>query len=239
MGKIFDLNFMFSTVPSILAFLPVTLGLTFIASLIGVAIGFSVAIVRFFRIPYAQSFCKFYISFIRGTPTLVQLLLVYYGLPIFLNGINAKFGTNFSVNSVPKLFFASIALSVNAGAYISEVIRSAINSVDAGQIEACYSVNMTAAQAMRRIVLPQAFVVALPPLGNSVISMLKETSLVFNIAVVEIMAESKLIASRSFRFFEVYIVVSVIYWVCCMALERVLARTEGVLRHYERNAASS
>ncbi|MDR1138146.1 MAG: amino acid ABC transporter permease [Synergistaceae bacterium] len=237
MGKIFDLNFMFSVVPGILAYLPVTLSLTFIASLIGVVIGFGVALVRFFRIPYAQFFCKFYISFVRGTPTLVQLLLVYYGLPIFLNGINAKFGTNFSVNSVPKLVFASIALSVNAGAYMSEIIRSAINSVDAGQIEACYSVNMTAAQAMRRIILPQAFAVALPPLGNSVISMLKETSLVFNIAVVEIMAESKLIASRSFRFFEVYIVVSVIYWVCCMALERVLARTEESLRHYERNPA--
>jgi His/Glu/Gln/Arg/opine family amino acid ABC transporter permease subunit len=228
---------MFSTVPGIIAYLPVTLLLTAIASFVGLVIGFAVAMVRFFRIPYATALCKFYISFIRGTPTLVQLLLVYYGLPLLLNTINAKFGTNLSVNAVPKLVFASVALSINAGAYMSEIIRSAIMSVDVGQMEACYSVNMSTALAMRRIILPQAFVVALPPLGNSFMSMLKETSLVFNISVVEIMAQSRLIASRSFRFFEVYIVVSVIYWICCIILERLLAHLETALREYERSAA--
>jgi His/Glu/Gln/Arg/opine family amino acid ABC transporter permease subunit len=225
---------MLSTIPGIMAFLPITLLLTAIASFTGVVIGFAVAMIRFFKIPYATAFCKFYISFIRGTPTLVQLLLVYYGLPIILSAINARFGTSLSVNAVPKLIFASVALSINAGAYMSEIIRSAIMSVDAGQLEACYSVNMSTAQAMRRIILPQAFVVALPPLGNSFISMLKETSLVFNISVVEIMAQSRLIASRSFRFFEIYIVVSVIYWICCIILEHFLARVETALRRYER-----
>jgi His/Glu/Gln/Arg/opine family amino acid ABC transporter permease subunit len=227
---------MISTVPGIVAYLPVTLLLTAIASFVGLIIGFAAAMVRFFKIPYAAAFCRFYISFIRGTPTLVQLLLVYYGLPILLGAINVRFGTDLSVNAVPKLVFASAALSVNAGAYMSETIRSAVMSVDAGQMEACYSVNMSTAQAMRRIILPQAFVVALPPLGNSFISMLKETSLVFNISVVEIMAQSRLIASRSFRFFEVYIVVSVLYWICCIVLEHLLARLETALRGYERGA---
>ncbi|MDR1651374.1 MAG: amino acid ABC transporter permease [Synergistaceae bacterium] len=236
MGRIFDAGFMISTVPGIVAYLPVTLLLTAIASFVGLIIGFAAAMVRFFKIPYAAAFCRFYISFIRGTPTLVQLLLVYYGLPILLGAINVRFGTDLSVNAVPKLVFASAALSVNAGAYMSETIRSAVMSVDAGQMEACYSVNMSTAQAMRRIILPQAFVVALPPLGNSFISMLKETSLVFNISVVEIMAQSRLIASRSFRFFEVYIVVSVLYWICCIVLEHLLARLETALRGYERGA---
>ena len=108
--------------------------------------------------------------------------------------------------------------------------------MDAGQLEACYSVNMTTRQALTRVILPQAFSVALPPLGNSFISLVKETSLVFNISVVEIMAAAKIVGSRSFRFFEVYIVVALIYWVCCFILERLLGFLEKHVRRYERRA---
>ncbi|MDR3163949.1 MAG: amino acid ABC transporter permease [Synergistaceae bacterium] len=238
MGKIFDIEFMISTIPEIIAFLPITLTITVIASFAGLLIGFGVALIRYFNVRFAVGACKIYISFIRGTPTLTQLLLVYYGLPILLNGINERFGIALSVNAVPKIVFAAVAFSVNAGAYLSEIIRSAMLSVDAGQMEACQSVNMTTWQAMRIITLPQAFAVALPSLGNWFISMLKETSLVFNISVVEIMAQSKIVASRSFRFFETYVVVSLIYWICCIVLEQVLAVLERKSRRYEKTADS-
>jgi His/Glu/Gln/Arg/opine family amino acid ABC transporter permease subunit len=237
LGKIFDVGFMISTIPEIAAFLPVTLIITVIASAAGLLIGFGVALIRYFNVRFAVGACKLYISFIRGTPTLVQLLLVYYGLPILLNSLNGRFGLALSVNAIPKLVFASVAFSVNAGAYFSEIIRSAILSVDAGQTEACLSVNMTTCQTMRIVILPQAFAVALPSLGNWFISMLKETSLVFNISVVEIMAQSKIVASRSFRFFETYIVVSLIYWICCIVLERILTVLERKSRRYEKTPA--
>jgi L-cystine transport system permease protein len=237
MGKIFDIQFMLSTVPEIIEFLPITLFLSITSSAIGAVIGFGTALIRYFNIKVASRFCKLYISFIRGTPTLVQLLLVYYGLPIFLNSVNARFGTNISVNAVPKLVFAVLALSVNSGAYMSEIIRSALLSVDKGQMEACRSVNMSTWTALRRIILPQAFVVALPPLGNNFISMLKETSLVFNISVVDIMAQSKIVGSRSFRFFETYIVVSIVYWCCCILIEQLLVMAELRCRKFERTAS--
>lgn len=234
MGKIFDLEYMVSTIPEIIQYLPVTLEIALISGIIALILGFAVAMVRVFRIIVLSQICVIYISFIRGTPAMVQLLVAYYGIPIFLKGINESLGTNFNVMGISANVFAVAALSLNSGAFMSETIRSAILSVEAGQLEACYSVNMTTMQAMRRVVLPQAFAVALPPLGNSLISLLKETSLIFNISVIEMMAAAKIVGARSFRFFEVYIVVALIYWVCCFVLERILILMEKHVRVYER-----
>ncbi len=234
MGNIFDPKYMLSTVPQILPYLPLTLGLAFLSAGLGLILGFLVALARYFRVRVLSPLCKVYVSFIRGTPMLVQLFLVYYGIPILLEGINASWGTSFNVNGIPRLVFAAVAFSLNCGAYMSETIRSAMLSVDAGQMEACYSVNMTTRQAMVRIILPQAFTVALPPLGNSLISMVKETSLAFSISVVDMMAQAKLVGSRSFRFFEVYVVVSFLYWGICILIEQALAQIEKRMRRYER-----
>ena len=237
MGNIFDLNYMLSTVPQILPYLPVTLGLAFLSAGFGLIIGFLVALVRYFRIRVLSGICKIYVSFIRGTPMLVQLFLVYYGIPILLTSINQSFGTNLNVNRIPAVIFAAVAFSLNCGAYMSETIRSAMLSVDAGQLEACYSVNMSTRQAMLRVILPQAFTVALPPLGNSLISMVKETSLAFSISLVDMMAQAKLVGSRSFRFFEVYVVASILYWCVCIFIEQALSFIEKRMRRYERRAA--
>ncbi len=237
MGNIFDLNYMLSTVPQILPYLPVTLGLAFLSAGFGLIIGFLVALVRYFRIKVLSGICKIYVSFIRGTPMLVQLFLVYYGIPILLASINQSFGSNLNVNRIPAVIFAAVAFSLNCGAYMSETIRSAMLSVDAGQLEACYSVNMSTRQAMLRVILPQAFTVALPPLGNSLISMVKETSLAFSISLVDMMAQAKLVGSRSFRFFEVYVVASILYWCVCIFIEQALSFIEKRMRRYERRAA--
>lgn len=234
MNTIFDAGFMVSTIPDMLKVLPVTLGLTLVSASLGLVIGFGVALIRYFNVRFASAAAKVYISFVRGTPTMVQLLLAYYGVPIALKAINAQFGTQISVSGISPLVFATVAFSLNSGAYMSEIIRSSLLSVHPGQLEACYSVNMTTWQALRRVIIPQAFTVALPALGNALISLLKETSLVFNISVVELMAQAKIIGSRSFRFFEVYIVVSAIYWVICMALERLLGAVEKRSRRHER-----
>lgn len=234
MGSIFDWNFMISTVPEIISYLPVTLQIAFFSGIFALIIGFLVALIRYFKVRALSQICIIYISFIRGTPAMVQLLIAYYGIPIFLRGLNEQFGWNLGVSGVPASVFAVIALALNYGAFMSETIRSAMLSVDVGQLEASYSLNMTTSQAMRHILLPQAFNVALPPLGNSFISLLKETSLIFNISVIEMMAAAKIVGSRSYRFFEVYIVVALIYWLCCVVLERILAVLEKRARRFER-----
>lgn len=234
MNKVFDVSFMVSTVPEIIAKLPVTLGLALLSAAVGLVVAFGVALLRYFRVRVASPLSRLYISYIRGTPALVQLLLVYYGIPLFLSGVNEAFGTSLSVNALPRLLFASVAFSLNCGAYMSEILRSAILSVDAGQLEACRSVNMTTWQSLRRVILPQAFVVALPGLSNSLLSIIKETSLVFNIGMVEIMAQAKIVGSRSYRFFEVYVVVALIYWLCCVVFEQLLALLEKRVRKFER-----
>ena len=181
MGKIFDPAFMLQSTQEILTALPVTLFLAFIAAGIGLVIAFAVALTRYFKVRVLSDICKVYVSYIRGTPALVQIMLVYFGIPLILRVLNEYLGTSFNVNGVPRMVFAIVALSFNAGAYMSETIRSALLAVDVGQLEAAYSVNMSVRQALVRIVIPQAFAVAIPPLANTLVSLIKETSLVFTI----------------------------------------------------------
>lgn len=236
MGKIFDFGFMLSAIPKIASKLPVTLWIAALSGVIAIALGFVVAMVRYFKVKGLSRVCQVYVSFMRGTPAMVQLLIAYYGIPILLRGVNERLGTSISVNGIPASAFAVFALSLNSGAFMSETIRGAMLAVDAGQLEACYSVNLSTLQAMQRILLPQAFTNALPALGNSFISLLKETSLIFNISVIEMMAQAKITGSKSYRFFEVYIVVALIYWAVCFLMERGLAVWEKRIRRYERSA---
>ncbi|MCD8327113.1 MAG: ABC transporter permease subunit [Lachnospiraceae bacterium] len=161
MGKVFDISFMISVVPEIISYLPVTLEIAFISGVIALILGFGIALVRYFRIRILSPIAQVYISFIRGTPAMVQLIIAYYGIPIFLRALNEQFSLKLSVNGIPAIVFAIVALSLNSAAFMSETIRSAMLSVDAGQLEACYSVNMTTGQALIRVILPQAFTVAL------------------------------------------------------------------------------
>ena len=236
MGKVFDFEFMLSTVPQIMAYLPVTLYIAVLSGAVALVLGFLVALIRFFHVTVLTQIAAVYISLMRGTPAMVQLLLAYYGIPVLLRAINEGTGANLSVNGIPAIVFAIIAMTLNNAAFMSESLRGALLAVDAGQLEACYSVNMSTFQALHRVILPQAFLTALPSRGNTFISLLKETSLVFNISVVEIMAAAKIVGGRSFRFFEVYIVVAAIYWVCCFILEKLFALLEKKLRTYERSA---
>lgn len=228
---------MFKSIPGIVSYLPVTLYLAIIASVIGLVLGFLIALCRYLHIRILSPLSRVFVAIMRGTPTMCQLLLAYYGIPVALRAFNERWGTGFSVDGIPAIAFAIVALGLNGAAYMSETLRAAMSSVDEGQVEACYTLNMTRWQTVRKIVLPQAFSTALAPLGNTAIGLLKDTSLVFNISVVEMMTEAKIIGSRSFRFFEVYIVVSVIYFILCFILERLLAQAEKHSRRYERKLA--
>ncbi len=230
-------EFMGRAVIEIIKFIPVTLKITVVSILIAVLIALLSALIRINKIPILNKITGFYISFVRGTPLLVQIYLSYYGLPKLLDYINLTYGTEIDISSISAITYVYIAFSLNVGAYLSETFRAAILSVDKGQWEAALAVGMTKTKAFVRIILPQAFVIALPNLGNTLISLVKDTSLAFIISVVEMMGQAKIIGAQGLNFFEVYIVVALLYWIICIIIERAVNLWEKKLRVFERGVS--
>jgi len=215
----FDFNYMLSLVPILLKYLGTTLAMAAWGLVFALVLAVALALIRVYKVPVLDQLSQLYISFFRGTPLLVQLFLLYYGLPqvfpVFV-GLDA-----FSA--------AVIGLSLHFAAYKAESIRAAIIGVDRSQMEASLSIGMTEMQAMRRIILPQATRVALPSLMNYFIDMIKSTSLAFTLGVTEIMARAQMEASSSFKFFEAFLAVALIYWVMVVILTRVQYWAEAKL----------
>ncbi len=194
-----------SLLPMIKAALHYTITLTLISFALGLALAVVVALVRLWKIPVLSQIAGIYVWIIRGTPLLVQLFIIFYGLP--------SIGIEF--DPFPA---AIIAFTLNMGAYNSEVVRGAIQSISNGQWEAAYSLGMTRGQALWRIVLPQAARVSVPPLSNSFISLVKDTSLAYTITVVEMFQVSKQIASTTYEPMLLYCEVAALYLVICTVL---------------------
>ncbi len=190
-----------------------TIPLTVISFTFGLIIAIAIAIMRISSNWPARSFAATYISLIRGTPLLLQLFIIFYGLP--------SLGVVF--DPWPS---AIIAFSLNVGAYGAESIRSAILSVPKGQWEAASTIGLTRGQTLRRIILPQAARVAVPPLSNSLISLVKDTSLASAVLVTEILRKAQEIAAPTFEFFLLYSVAAVYYWIVSQALTIVQGRLE-------------
>jgi len=205
-GSYFDVGYLIKSFPIILSYVDTTVLITFVATMIGIVIGIVVALIRINKIKVLDKIAAVYISFIRGTPFLVQLFLVYFGLPELMQKLGYQ-----GIRDIPALFYVYIVFSLHVGAYISEIIRSAILAVDRGQLEAAYAIGMGTVQAYRRIVLPQAFSMALPAMCNTIISTLKATSLVFNVGVIDMMRKADLMGANSHRSLELYIDVAIIY----------------------------
>ena len=199
--------------------LTMTIPLTAISFSIALVIAVAVALVQFARVPAARQIARFYIWVIRGTPLLVQLFVVFYGLPHI--GI--------LIDAFPA---AVIVFSINQGAYCAETIRAALESVPPGQLEAAECAGMTWGQSIRRIVLPQALRTAFPPLSNSLIGMVKDTSLASNITVTEMFMATERIVARTAEPLALYIEVGVIYLLFCTVLTKLQRAGEKRLRVY-------
>lgn len=221
MGKLFDAKLVFTEIPQLLKYLPVTLELTGTALIIGWLLGLILAMVKIRNIPVLSQISALFVSMIRGTPIIVQLYLTYFGIPIFLKYLNQQNGTNYSINAVPPILFAIVALGLNQSAFDSETIRAAILSVDKGQVEAAKSIGMSDIQVLQRVLIPQAITVAIPSLGNSLIGLAKGTSLAFTCSVVEITAAGKILAGNNYRYFETYCSLAIIYWGLTILIEKI------------------
>ena len=203
-----------SSLPTLLQATPVTLGFALGAMLLGLPLGFLVALARLSPFGFLRGISSVFVSFMRGTPLLVQIFVIYYGLPSFGIALNPIAG-------------GIIALMLNAAAYLSETIRAAILSIPKGQREAATSLGLSSSQTMRLVVLPQAARVALPSMSNTLIGLVKDTSLVSVITVVELLRSAQLVIARTFEPFGPYLMAALIYWAISSLLEvvqRVLER---------------
>jgi len=198
----------------ILAGAGVTLALTVSSVGIGLVFGTLIALGRLSRFPVLRYAASAYITFFRGTPLLVQLLLVYMGLPFLL-------GT-----SIERWPAAIAALSMNSAAYIAEIVRAGIQSIERGQREAGLAIGLRPRQVMTLIILPQAFRRIIPPLGNEFIAMLKDSSLVSVIALEELLRRSQIVVTRTFRPVEVYGLTALLYLLMTSVIAHLVGRIE-------------
>lgn len=206
---------------SLIEFLPslfkgafVTIQLTVLSLIIGLVLGLILALFKISDMKILKYISAIYISAFRGTPLLVQLMIIYFALP--------ELGLKFTAFES-----AIIGLSLNEAAYIAEIFRGGIQSVPKGQTEAAKAIGMNNFQAFRRIILPQAIKIALPPMGNSAIILLKNTSLAAVITVGELMHRGELLADTTFRTLEIYTMVAVIYWLLHYPLTLLVRHLEG------------
>ncbi|MCP9340789.1 cystine ABC transporter permease [Stutzerimonas xanthomarina] len=189
----------------------------------GLLLGFGLALLRLYAYRPLQWLARVYVSFFRGTPLLVQLFMIYYGLPQL--GIQ--------LDPLPA---ALIGFSLNMAAYTAEILRAAIASIDRGQWEAAASIGMSRAQTLYRAILPQAARTALPPLGNSFISLVKDTALAATIQVPELFRQAQLITARTFEIFTMYLAAALIYWLLASVLAYFQGRLEDRVNRHEQDA---
>lgn len=195
-----------------------TLLLAFFTVLFGVLLGLLLAIMRISKSKFFNLIATAYIEFIRGTPVLVQLYIIYYALPNLL-GVN-----------LPDLVAAILALSINSSAYVAEIIRAGIQAIDKGQMEAARSLGMTQSMAMRYIIIPQSIKNILPALGNEFIVVIKESSIVSVIGIHELMYNADTVRGNTFRPFEPLIIAALMYFVMTFTLSKIMGAVERRMR---------
>ncbi|WNZ89006.1 amino acid ABC transporter permease [Streptococcus iniae] len=197
--------------------LPYTLGIATLSFTTGLFLGIILAILGRSQSKIIRSLVKSYVSLMRGIPMIVVLFMLYFGLPYY--GIQ-----------LPALLCAYIGFSSVSSAYISEIFRSSIEAVDAGQWEATKALGLPKSSIIKKIILPQAVRIAIPPLGNVVVDMIKSTSLVAMITVPDIFQNAKIVGGREWDYMSMYVLVALIYWTLCFAFEHFQRQLENKLR---------
>lgn len=210
--------------PSIFAKLPMTLSIVLIATGIGLVLGTLAAMIRMNKIPVLNQIVLVGISFLRGTPIIVQLFIVYFGVPVLLRlvGINAARWS--------KFIFVNVTYALNTSAFLSEIIRGALNGVDAGQREAALSVGLTGWQTFRRIIAPQAVLIALPSFTVTLLALLQNTSLGFTIGIIDMVGQVRAIGVRTYHVFEAYIDAAIVFVILSIILHQIFGVIEKRLR---------
>ena len=217
----FDMNLVVNSFPLLLIGAGVTIQITVLSTAIGFVIGLVVGVARISHLRPLRLLAEVYVEFFRGTPLLVQIFLFYFALPVITG------------QRIDPFIAAISACGINSGAYVAEIFRAGIQSVDEGQMEAGRSLGMTWLQTMRYIIVPQAFKRVIPPLGNEFIAMLKDSSLVSVIGFEELTRRGQLIIAKTYGSFEIWMGVAVIYLVMTLTISRFVAYLERRCRVHD------
>ena len=219
----FDFSLIWNSLPLLLAGAGVTIEITAIAVGLGFIFGLITSVCRLSGVKVLQVIAVCYVNIIRGTPMLVQIFLIYFALPMVIG------------ERINPFVAAVAACSINSGAYVSEIFRAGIQSVDKGQMEAGRSLGLSWMQTMRYVILPQAFKHVIPPLGNEFISMTKATSRVSVIGFEELTRRGQLIIAKTYGSFEIWLTVAAIYLVMTLTIARLVSYLERRFATDDRN----
>ncbi|MDR0624396.1 MAG: amino acid ABC transporter permease [Treponema sp.] len=213
---------------------PVTLRITVVSLALALPLGFAMALARIYRVRILGELSALYISFIRGTPMVLQILIVYSLLPSLLNAAVKSRGWAVNVFDLNPIIYAYAVFSLNNAAALAELIRSGLSAVDKGQHEAALATGLSPLQSFTRIIIPQALVSALPNLCNLTITLIKNTSLAFIMTVKDITAAAKIEASYGYNYVEAYVDIFIIYIILCTLVQWAFHKTEAYFGAYKR-----
>ena len=228
-----DIEFMQETLPLVTQGIGVTMKLTLLSLLLASPFAFYFALARLKEVPLISRGVRAYVSFVRGTPVILQILLLYSLLPSLLNGAVQALGLEVDVfEAVDPFYYAVLIFTLNTIALLTEVFRSALGSVGHSQMEAGLAAGLTEGQTYRHIIIPQAIVVALPALCNLTVNLIKGTSLAFLMTVKDIMAIGKIAASYGYNYLEAYLDVFIVYIVLCTVMQLLFQYLEQKMGSY-------
>jgi L-cystine transport system permease protein len=212
---------------------PTTILITIVSLLISIPLGFLLALVRINEVKFLKRFAQIYVSFVRGTPMIVQIFIIYNSVPLILATVFTKLDIKINIYEVNPIWYAFIVFSLNTIAILSEVFRSALGTVSKGQLEAAQSVGLTNVQAYIKIIIPQALVVALPNICTTTTNLIKGTSLGYAMSLKEINLRAKVAANVGYNYVEAYIDIFLVYLIICSIVEYGFKLYEKRLRTYK------
>ena len=233
-----DIGFIWVAFKEIAKAIPLTLVLAIVPIIIGFFIGLAVTLIREYKVKGLYAIANGYVSFFRGTPAIMHIMLIYFGIPLLLDSIFASLHIPFQTSSIPIIVFVLFALSLTAGAYLSEIIRSGISSVAKGQMEAAHSIGMSTYQAMKRILFPQALAKSIPNLTNISVGFLHLTSIAFLVSQKELTGTANIVASSNLKFLESFIAAGLIYWGMSIVIEGISHLIEKRVKEYSKGGVA-
>ncbi|GEK34764.1 amino acid ABC transporter permease [Kurthia sibirica] len=233
MASTFDVNFLGEAFRVAMLGVPVTLGITLITLLLSVPISFYFATLRLKKIPVVSQVIAVYVSFVRGTPILIQIFIIYNSVPILLKMLFETYQIKFDIYAIHPIWYAFIIFTFSTTALLVEVFRSALSTVDKGQLEAANAVGLTNFQAYRRIIIPQMLGAAMPNMTTNIINLIKATSLGYALSLPEITLNVKVAANAGYNYIEAYVVIFFVYLAICSLVEYALKKYERHLLRFK------
>lgn len=216
-----NIDFMLRTLVLTFKAMPVTLNITLITLILSVPLAFLMALVKIYRVRAIQHAITVYVSFVRGTPIVLQILLIYSLVPSLLNAAVKSAGLSFNIFDLNPIIYAYIVFTLNTTASLSEIFRASLLTVDRGQLEAALATGLSPVQAYRRIIIPQAALAALPNIATLTTGLIKSTSLAFLMTVKDITAAAKIAASYGYNYIEAYLDIFVVYIIICAITQKL------------------